>query len=113
MTCAHLLVSDYKPELQRLAKERDDKAEADKKSNLERAMRDMNVGDRSGPSGSSRKGRGDNPFGPYPMNERQDRYDDYEGERDSEEEEDIRRQIEEEEEAENADDLGAGDMGEF
>jgi hypothetical protein len=56
-------VSDYKPELERLAKEREEKAEADKKSNLERAMRDMNV------SGSKSK----NPFGPHPRNDRQDR----------------------------------------
>jgi len=58
--------SDYKPELQRLAKEREQKVEADKKSNLERAMKDLNVEDRS----SSKSG---NPFGPYPRNDRQDR----------------------------------------
>jgi len=61
-----LIHSDYKPELQRLAKEREEKVEADKKSNLDRAMKDLNVEDRS----SSKSG---NPFGPYPRNDRQDR----------------------------------------
>jgi hypothetical protein len=68
--CFHvwwLICRDYKPELERLAKDREEKAEAAKKSNLERAMRDLNVEDRSTP-------RGDNPFGPYPRNERQDRW---------------------------------------
>lgn len=51
----------------RLAKEREEKAEADKKSNLERALRDMNMGDGAGPS------KNGNPFGPYPRNDREDR----------------------------------------
>lgn len=57
--------SDYKPELDRLAKEKQDKVEADKRSNLERAMRDMNVSDLPA--------RQRNPFGPFPRNDREDR----------------------------------------
>lgn len=58
--------SDYKPELTRLAEERKVKAEADKNSQLDRLMRDMDVSD----AGPSR--RGGNPFGPHPRNERED-----------------------------------------
>ncbi|WVW81982.1 hypothetical protein I302_103986 [Kwoniella bestiolae CBS 10118] len=108
---------DYKPELDRLASERAAKTEADKKAQLERLMKDMNVSDQSA-GGSSRRrgggGGGDNPFGPYPMNEREDRYYDEEGADDIDEEEQdaIRRQEEEEEEAAHAEELGALDVDE-
>lgn len=52
--------SDYKPELARLAEQRKSQAEADKTSQIERMMKDMDVSD----SGPSRRGR--NPFGPHP-----------------------------------------------
>ncbi|WWC66715.1 uncharacterized protein I206_100620 [Kwoniella pini CBS 10737] len=115
--------SDYKPELERLASERAAKTEADKKSQLERLMKDMNVNDstNSTSSESSRRrngkgtgGKGDNPFGPYPINEREDRYyDEEEAEETDEEEQDaIRRQQEEEEEASHAPELGALDVDE-
>lgn len=55
-------LSDYKPELNRLAAERAAKQEADKKAQLERLMKDMKM-----------SGEG-NPFGPHGVNERQDRY---------------------------------------
>ena len=93
--------SDYKPELQRLAKEKETKAEAAKTANLERAMNDIRLGE------PSSKG---NPFGPYPRSDREDRYYDDEGGVDSDEEEQIRRQMEMEEEAEAAEDLDVNDM---
>ncbi|WWC58294.1 uncharacterized protein I303_100834 [Kwoniella dejecticola CBS 10117] len=116
--------TDYKPELERLASERAAKTEADKKAQLERLMKDMNVSDSaasgSGSGSSSRRrggAKGDNPFGPYPMNEREDRYydDDAENNRDDTDEEEqdaIRRQQEEEEEAAHAEELGALDVDE-
>ena len=61
-----IVISDYKPELARLAEERKAKAEADKKAQLDRLMRDMEVSD-SGPSRTSR-----NPFGPHPRSDRDD-----------------------------------------
>ena len=57
--------SDYKPELDRLAEERKNKTEADKKAQLDRLMKDMSMGDKP-----DRKG--ENPFGPHPMHERVD-----------------------------------------
>ncbi|KAK8861751.1 hypothetical protein IAR55_002574 [Kwoniella newhampshirensis] len=110
--------ADYKPELDRLAAERAAQTEADKKAQLERLMRDMNVSDTAGggPSGSAagRRGGG-NPFGPHPINEREDRYMDEEEEGDEEDEEEqeaIRRQAEEEEEDADAQELGALDVQE-
>ena len=58
--------SEYKPELARLAEQRKAKAESDKKAQLERLMRDMEVSE-SGPS--RREG---NPFGPHPRSDRED-----------------------------------------
>ncbi|KAK6905402.1 XPA-binding protein 1 [Kwoniella mangroviensis CBS 10435] len=107
--------SDYKPELDRLASERAAKTEADKKAQLERLMKDMNVSDSSAGSSRRRGGAGgDNPFGPYPVNEREDRYYDEEGDEevDEEEQDAIRRQEEEEEEAAHAEELGALDVDE-
>ncbi|WVQ93694.1 hypothetical protein IAU59_000770 [Kwoniella sp. CBS 9459] len=113
--------TDYRPELDRLAAEKAAQTEADKKAQLERLMRDMNMsegGSGSGGSSNSRHrgggGRGDNPFGPYPRNEREDRYLDEEGddEIDEEEQDAIRRQQEEEEEAAGAEELGRLDVEE-
>ncbi|WWC85970.1 uncharacterized protein L201_000840 [Kwoniella dendrophila CBS 6074] len=110
--------TDYKPELDRLAAERAAKTEADKKAQLERLMKDMSMSEgASGPSNRRRGGAGkggDNPFGPYPMNEREDRYYDEEGDEevDEEEQDAIRRQQEEEEESANAEELGALDVDE-
>jgi len=56
---------DYKPELDRLAEERKNKSEADKKAQIDRLMKDMSMSDKP-----DRKG--DNPFGPHPMHERVD-----------------------------------------
>ncbi|KAK4686963.1 GPN-loop GTPase, partial [Tremellales sp. Uapishka_1] len=100
--------ADYRPELERLAKERKDKTEADKKSQLERLMKDMDV------SGSSQPPRGGNPFGPHARNEREDRYmdDESEGsEEDEEEKEAIRRQEEAELDADDGEEIGATDVG--
>lgn len=58
-------ISDYKPELDRLAEERKNKSEADKKAQIDRLMKDMSMSDKP-----DRKG--DNPFGPHPMHERVD-----------------------------------------
>lgn len=43
---------------------------------MDRLMKDMNMGGSSAGAASSArgKGKGDNPFGPYPKNEREDRY---------------------------------------
>ncbi|WVQ83917.1 hypothetical protein IAT38_006061 [Cryptococcus sp. DSM 104549] len=109
--------ADYKPELDRLAAERAAQTEADKKSQLERLMRDMNV---SSSSSSSRPRGGDgNPFGPHARNDREDAYMDDEweggdddGEEDDEEQEAIRRQQEEEEEDADAPELGKLDVEE-
>ncbi|WVQ76664.1 hypothetical protein IAR50_006338 [Cryptococcus sp. DSM 104548] len=103
--------TDYKPELDRLAAERAAQSEAEKKIQLERLMKDMNVSDK--PSSSS------NPFGPFPRNDREDAYYDEdikEGEEpedwDEEEQEAIRRQMEEEEEDADAMELGKLDVDE-
>lgn len=79
---------EYKPELERLAADRKDRAEGDKKASLERLMRDMNVdagssarrpaGPGRGARGTGTRGGGDgaggaNPFGPHARNEREDR----------------------------------------
>ena len=63
---SYRVFSEYKPELARLAEQRKAKAEADKKSQMERLMRDMEVSD----SGPSRRER--NPFGPHPRSDRED-----------------------------------------
>ncbi|KAI9632834.1 aerobic respiration-related protein [Dioszegia hungarica] len=115
--------TDYKPELDRLAAERESKAADEKKKHLERLMKDMNMSDapgagagaaarsRGGQMGEKGKGRGDNPFGPYARNEREDRYLDDEGSGTDEEEEDrIRRQEEDEEEAEHAEIFDSRDV---
>jgi hypothetical protein len=70
--------SEYKPELERLAAEKQDKQEADKKASLERLMRDMKVSAAGAGGAPASKGeRGDvvggNPFRPHARNERQDR----------------------------------------
>ncbi|WWD16326.1 hypothetical protein CI109_100752 [Kwoniella shandongensis] len=113
--------ADYRPELDRLAAERAAQTEADKKAQLERLMRDMNVSDSATATGSRPSAggrRGDNPFGPHPINEREDRYMDEDGydedeeEVDEEEQEAIRRQAEEEEEDADAQELGALDVQE-
>ncbi|WVR03637.1 hypothetical protein IAU60_000631 [Kwoniella sp. DSM 27419] len=110
--------ADYRPELDRLAAERAAQTEADKKAQLERLMKDMNMSESGGPSRPRRAGPGggDNPFGPYPRNEREDRYLDDEGdedeEADEEEQDAIRRQQEEEEESSNAQELGRLDVDE-
>ena len=93
---------EYKPELERLAAERATKSEADKKDNLSRLLKDMNVG-KGGGSG--------NPFGPHPRNEREDRYMDEDG-LGSDEEAEIRRQEEEEAQAQDEEVFDAQDMGE-
>ncbi|OCF45110.1 XPA-binding protein 1 [Kwoniella heveanensis CBS 569] len=111
--------TDYRPELERLAAEKAAQTEADKKAQLERLMRDMNMSEGgSGAGGPSRRrgggAGGDNPFGPHPRNEREDRYLDDEGddEIDEEEQDAIRRQQEEEEEAAGAEELGRLDVEE-
>lgn len=78
---------DYKPELQRLAKERDDKRENEKQAQLARLMADMKTPSAGGSSGRASRERGfsgprgagvdpstANPFGPHGINEREDRY---------------------------------------
>ncbi|GFZ42356.1 Hydrolase acting on GTP to facilitate cellular and subcellular movement [Saitozyma sp. JCM 24511] len=117
--------TEYKPELERLAADRKDRAEGDKKASLERLMLDMNVdagssarrpaGPGRGARGTGTRGGGDgageaNPFGPHARNEREDRY--LDDEPDSEEEAAIRRQEEEEDEAAEAEDYDLRDMEE-
>ncbi|GHJ88833.1 hypothetical protein NliqN6_5235 [Naganishia liquefaciens] len=63
-------MTDYKPELDRIAKQKADKKEEEKQVQLERLMKDM-----QGPSGSSRgvgTEPGANPFGPHGRNDRED-----------------------------------------
>lgn len=67
------LNSEYKPELEKRAEERKTRIEGDKKNQLDRLMRDMDVSDKTG-SGSSQAQRSSrNPFGPRARNEREDR----------------------------------------
>jgi oligoendopeptidase F len=62
----HLTQSrDYKPELDKLAEERKAKTEADKKAQLDRLMKDMSMSEKPDK-------KGENPFGPYPSQDRVD-----------------------------------------
>ncbi|ORY24466.1 hypothetical protein BCR39DRAFT_546718 [Naematelia encephala] len=102
--------TDYRPEITRLAEERRARTEANKKSQLDRLMRDMNVDD----AAPSRTGRGSNPFGPYPRADREELLDeDGEEQEDPEEEERRARETEDMEEAELADDVDPQEHGEF
>jgi hypothetical protein len=102
-----LTLSDYRPELARRKAEKEANAEAAKQANMERMLRDMGMG----ASKKDDKPAGDNPFGPHFRNDRADAYMDYEGgEEDDSEDERIERQMEEEEEADDAPELGSGDV---
>ncbi len=90
---------DYRPELERLKADKEEKAEAAKAAHLERMMRDMGM-DQAAP-------RKANPFGPHPRNDREDAYLDHYG--DSEDEA-IEAQREMEEEADDAPELGKADV---
>ncbi|KAI5451634.1 hypothetical protein NCC49_001615 [Naganishia albida] len=80
-------MTDYKPELDKIAKQKADKKEAEKQKQLERLMKDMQT-----PSGSSRGAGtepGANPFGPHGRNDREDAHYDAGGYEDDENEEDM------------------------
>ncbi|WVN88883.1 uncharacterized protein L203_104098 [Cryptococcus depauperatus CBS 7841] len=102
--------TEYKPELDRVASERAAQSESDKKDQLERLMHDMKLSASTNPDSRSSK----NPFGPFPRDEREDRYYDEEQalDLDDEEQEAIRRQMEAEEEDAEADELGKLDVHE-
>ncbi|KAJ9108522.1 hypothetical protein QFC20_003428 [Naganishia adeliensis] len=80
-------MTDYKPELDKIAKQKADKKEAEKQVQLEKLMKDMQT-----PSGSSRGAGtepGANPFGPHGRNDREDAHYDAGGYEDDENEEDM------------------------
>jgi len=99
--------SDYKPELERVAKERADKKEADKQEQLARLMRDMQTPGASSSRSPLSRGAGSgtapgpNPFGPHPKNDRDDHYYDEEGPSDEDDEDE-----DEEDDMENDDEFG-------
>ena len=64
---------EYRPEIDRLAAERKERVEKDKKEQMERLMRDMSMdGGKVEGRNRSEQGKG-NPFGPHARNERHDR----------------------------------------
>jgi GTPase SAR1 family protein len=97
--CRQEYLKDYRPELERLKADKEEKAEAAKAAHLERMMRDMGMD-----QAAARKA---NPFGPHPRNDREDAYLDHYG--DSEDEA-IEAQREMEEEADDAPELGKADV---
>ncbi|KAJ9103217.1 hypothetical protein QFC21_002640 [Naganishia friedmannii] len=105
-------MTDYKPELDKIAKEKADKKDADKQGQLEKLMKDMQV-----PSGGSSRGAGTepgaNPFGPHGRNDRDDAHYDAGGYED--EEEDMENDDEFGSDAERGRTRGAGgdNMGSF